>query len=96
MYLILIYWSRAFIGTERLLSCTLLGTLQLHRLSRAAVDAEANGIVEMVDGWPKEVRGIAKVNGIAITPAEDGKTKIVVGGVGKNGKGVVEIFLYDA
>ncbi|KZP12563.1 WD40 repeat-like protein [Athelia psychrophila] len=81
--------AMAFIGTDMLLSCTLLGTLKLHHLSRASTDGD--GSVELVESWSREMHGIAKANGIAVTLVEDGRMRIAVGGVSKNGKGIVLI-----
>lgn len=76
-----------------LLSCTLLGTLKSHNLSRA--EADGDGSFELLESWSREMHGIAKANGIAVTLVEDGKMKIAVGGVSKNGKGIVELFFCE-
>ena len=92
----LTFFNRTFVGTGVLLSCTLLGSFMLHRVAHLAADANGDESVELAKGWSKETRGIAKVNAITSTPAtEDGKIKVAVGGVGKNGKGIVELLLCE-
>ncbi|KAF7985125.1 hypothetical protein HWV62_9043 [Athelia sp. TMB] len=88
--------AMTFVGTGVLLSCTLLGSLMLHRIVRPATDENGDESVELAKGWSKETCGIAKVNAIAFVPAtEGGKIKVAVGGVGKNGKGIAELLLCE-
>jgi len=77
----------AFISHDELISCTLLGTVTHHQLSRTGAD-EA---LELTATWTQETKGLAKVNAISVT-----ENRIAIGGIGKNEKGVVEVWIANS
>lgn len=100
-----VYGCRAFAGAHTLISCTLLGTLAAHRISRAEEgDREEEG-VGLEEVWKREMGALAKVNAIAVAgtaPPGEGEAqggekgvRIAVGGVGKDGRGVVEVCMCE-
>jgi hypothetical protein len=83
----LAFLIRAFISHDELISCTLLGTVTHHQLSRTGAD-EA---LELTATWTQETKGLAKVNAISVT-----ENRIAIGGIGKNEKGVVEVWIANS
>jgi len=77
----------AFISHDTLISCTLLGTVTHHRLSRTDVDET----LELTANWTQETKALAKVNAISVTT-----NRIAIGGIGKNEKGVVEVWIANS
>lgn len=78
---------RAFIGSDSLISCTLLGTVTHHQLSRTGVEKA----LELTATWTQETTALAKVNTISVTT-----NRIAIGGIGKNEKGVVEVWIANS
>ena len=78
---------RAFISHDTLISCTLLGTVTHHQLSRTDVDET----LELTATWTQETKALAKVNAISVTT-----NRIAIGGIGKNEKGVVEVWIANS
>ncbi|KAF5373731.1 hypothetical protein D9758_000724 [Tetrapyrgos nigripes] len=74
--------AMAFLHDNVLTISTLLGTLARFRLER-----DIKGDVEVTEVWRSEVKTVQKVNALVVND-----TKIVIGGFGKDGKGVIEIW----
>ncbi|ETW85973.1 hypothetical protein HETIRDRAFT_29644, partial [Heterobasidion irregulare TC 32-1] len=70
-----------FLDPMTLLTCTLLGTFSQHTISRV------NGKLVLETAWTVYVKGVAKVNALV---GFDGW--IAVGGFGKDGEGLVEMW----
>jgi len=73
----------AFIGVDAIVSCTLLGTVSHHQLSRNAADDS----LELTTTWTQDTQSLAKVNAMTVV-----EHRIVIGGIGKNKKGVIEVW----
>jgi hypothetical protein len=73
---------RGFIDPDTLVCCTLLGIVSLFRLDRDPPQLELL--------YSKGTEGIEKVNALAV---ED--PWLAIGGFGKDGKGVVELWCRD-
>ncbi|KAK7467336.1 hypothetical protein VKT23_004393 [Stygiomarasmius scandens] len=74
--------TMAFSEENVLTVSTLLGTLVQYRLGR-----DAKGAGEVTELWRTETQTLAKVNALVVND-----TKIVLGGFGKDGKGIIEIW----
>ncbi|KAH9901554.1 WD40 repeat-like protein [Cubamyces lactineus] len=77
--------ATAFRESGQLLTCSLLGALSEYKVSR-----DAQGSLQATQVWSSTVTSIEKVNAMAI-----GQTSLVVGGFGKDGKGVVEVWRHS-
>ncbi|KAI0072790.1 WD40 repeat-like protein [Panus rudis PR-1116 ss-1] len=75
--------ATALVDDKTLITCTLLGTLAKHSLS---YDDES-GNIESETVWTADAKSIEKVNGISVSG-----NRLAVGGITKDGKGVVEIW----
>jgi len=75
----------AFMSPDSLISCTLLGTITHHELSRTGADDE---VLELIATWTRDTQALAKVNAISVTT-----NWIAIGGIGKNKKGAVEVWI---
>lgn len=73
----------AFLSADTLVSSTLLGTVTQYQITRT----EANGTLELTATWSQDTKALAKVNAIAVS-----ENRIAIGGIGKNAKGVVEVW----
>jgi hypothetical protein len=73
-----------FTSPDTLISCTLLGTVAHHNLSRTGTDKAP----KLTTVWTKDTQALAKVNTIAVIG-----DRIAIGGIGKNEKGVVEVWI---
>jgi hypothetical protein len=62
----------------------LLGTVTHHQLTRTDV----NEGLELTATWTKDTQALAKVNAISVTA-----NRVAIGGIGKNGKGIVEVWI---
>ncbi|KDQ60768.1 hypothetical protein JAAARDRAFT_124475 [Jaapia argillacea MUCL 33604] len=78
--------SVVFINSSTFLTCTLLGTLTCHSLSRI-VDGDGTPSLQSKVEWTTEPEELAKVNSVSIQG-----DWIAVGGFNKDGKGLVEIW----
>ncbi|THH13865.1 hypothetical protein EW146_g6405 [Bondarzewia mesenterica] len=74
----------AFLNPTTLITCTLLGTITQHMISRAGDDS---GTLTIETVWTTSAMGLAKVNAMA---AYSGW--ITIGGFDKQGKGLVEMW----
>jgi hypothetical protein len=81
--LIIFVLIRVFVGPDKLISCTLLGSVTHHQLSRT----DTNGALELTTTWTRNTQALAKVNAISV--AGD---RIAIGGIGTNEKGIVEVW----
>jgi hypothetical protein len=70
---------RGFVDLNTLICCTLLGIVSMYRLSRDPLQLQLL--------YSKGTEGIEKVNALAV----DGQW-LAIGGFGKDGKGVVELW----
>ena len=73
---------RAFASNDRLVTCSLLGVVAEYVLSRDAEDA-----LQATRRWETSANTLEKVNAMAAR-----ETCVAVGGFGKDGKGVVEVW----
>ncbi|KAI0780674.1 WD40 repeat-like protein [Trametes elegans] len=74
--------SAAFRDSTRLVTCSLLGSLTGYAVSR-----DEKGALLATKIWGATTSALEKVNAMAVSPA-----LLVVGGFGKDGKGVVEVW----
>jgi len=72
----------SFFNLASLVTCTLLGKLAIHTVSY-----DSEGAVQLNVAWSSQTQGIEKVNAIAVNTRW-----LVVAGLGKDGKGVVEVW----
>jgi hypothetical protein len=79
--LIIFVLIRVFVDPDKLISCTLLGSVTHHQLSRT------DGAPELTTTWTRNTQALAKVNAISV--AGD---RIAIGGIGTNEKGIVEVW----
>ncbi|KAI0333505.1 WD40 repeat-like protein [Cubamyces sp. BRFM 1775] len=77
--------ATAFRETGQLLTCSLLGALSEYQVTR-----DAQGSLQAAKVWSSNVSSIEKVNSMAI-----GQTWLTLGGFGKDGKGVVEVWRHS-
>lgn len=76
------YVGSAFAATDRLMTCSLLGAMAQYTISR---DMEGN--LQTTKGWSAGTKALEKVNAMA-----GDESYVVVGGFGKDGKGIVELW----
>ncbi len=72
----------AFRDPERLVTCSLLGTMSAYDISRGG-----KGELQASKIWSEATRSVEKVNAMAVS-----HSWVVIGGFGKDGKGVVEVW----
>ncbi|KAJ3007670.1 hypothetical protein NUW54_g3458 [Trametes sanguinea] len=72
--------STVFRDAERLLTCSLLGSIAEFKISR-----DSSGMLQAEKTWSSSTSSMEKVNAIAAS-----QFRLVIGGFGKDGKGVVE------
>ncbi|KII88293.1 hypothetical protein PLICRDRAFT_618934 [Plicaturopsis crispa FD-325 SS-3] len=77
----------AFADPATLISCTLLGTVTQHQISRSTTEDDR---LELVTAWTQETKSMAKVNAMAVDDEH-----IVIGGFRADGKGAVELLKKD-
>lgn len=75
-----------FIGDDDIYTCSLLGSLTHFCISRQS-SSSAGEQPSITKAWACNVREIAKANAIAAT-----LDLLVVGGMSKDGKGVIELW----
>ncbi|KAJ2971280.1 hypothetical protein NUW54_g12539 [Trametes sanguinea] len=74
--------STVFRDAERLLTCSLLGSIAEFKISR-----DSSGMLQAEKTWSSSTSSMEKVNAIAAS-----QFRLVIGGFGKDGKGVVEVW----
>ncbi|KAI9057917.1 WD40 repeat-like protein [Trametes sanguinea] len=74
--------STVFRDAETLLTCSLLGAIAEFKISR-----DSSGMLQADKTWSSSTSSIEKVNAIAAS-----QFRLVIGGFGKDGKGVVEVW----
>ena len=72
----------AFTATDRLVTCSLLGAVSQYTISR-----DAEGKLQATKGWGAVAKSLEKVNAMTADEA-----RVVLGGFGKDGKGIVELW----
>ncbi|KAI0362404.1 WD40 repeat-like protein [Trametes cingulata] len=72
--------STAFRDQKRLLTCSLLGVVSAYEISR-----DAQGTLQAEKMWNARASSLVKVNALAVS-----NSWVIVGGFGKDGKGIVE------
>ena len=68
---------------DSLVISTLLGTIKCFQLVRG----NGNGLPQIQQVWEKECENVEKVNALVVFG-----TRIVIGGFGKDGKGIIAIW----
>lgn len=85
MTMINIVFCRTFLDATTVLTCTLLGSIHAHSISRTP-----EGKLEAEKEWSTDASAVDKVNALVAVDHW-----LAVGGINKVGKGIVEVFKFQ-